>query len=72
MVAILSSTSNPRNGVAFAAGDNIVLDPISHGANVWPWVQLAKSNGVEIRWLPTHQDNGCKSLEHVMNRQEIC
>eukprot|EP00435_Cladocopium_sp_Y103_P013254 s2287_g3.t1 len=36
-----------RNGKVFAAGDNIVLDPISHGANVWPWVQLAKPHGVE-------------------------
>ena len=39
-----------------APGDNIVLDPISHGANVWPWVQLAKAFNVEVRYLPTHQD----------------
>merc|ERR1712048_1096412 len=34
-------------------GDNVVVDPMSHGTNVWPWVQLAKACGAEVRWLPT-------------------
>jgi len=33
-------------------GDNVVLDPISHGANIWTWVQLAERCGAEVRWLP--------------------
>ncbi|CAJ1328188.1 unnamed protein product [Effrenium voratum] len=41
-----------RNGQVLQPGDNVVLDPISHGANVWTWVQLAKSAGAEVRWLP--------------------
>eukprot|EP00928_Gymnodinium_smaydae_P095613 TRINITY_DN8258_c0_g1_i1.p1 TRINITY_DN8258_c0_g1~~TRINITY_DN8258_c0_g1_i1.p1 ORF type:complete len:740 (-),score=157.21 TRINITY_DN8258_c0_g1_i1:271-2490(-) len=36
-------------------GDNVVLDPISHGANVWTWAQLAKASGAEVRWLPVMQ-----------------
>eukprot|EP00930_Biecheleria_cincta_P039847 TRINITY_DN27349_c0_g1_i1.p1 TRINITY_DN27349_c0_g1~~TRINITY_DN27349_c0_g1_i1.p1 ORF type:complete len:736 (-),score=116.25 TRINITY_DN27349_c0_g1_i1:466-2673(-) len=36
----------------FKPGDNVVLDPISHGGNVWPWVRLAKACGAEVRWLP--------------------
>ena len=45
-----------RNGAVMSPGDNIVLDPISHGANVWPWIQLAKALNVEVRYLPTHQE----------------
>lgn len=40
------------NSRLIAPGDNVVLDPISHGANVWPWVQMARRQGLEVRWLP--------------------
>jgi len=40
-----------RNSAWLKPGDNVVLDPMSHGANVWTWVQLAKACDVEIRWL---------------------
>jgi len=40
-----------RNSDLLKPGDNIVLDPMSHGSNVWTWVQLAKACGVEVRWF---------------------
>jgi len=39
-------------GARLRPGDNVVLDPLGHGANVWPWVQLAEACGAEVRWLP--------------------
>ena len=52
-LAASEATSGTRNS------RNIVLDPMSHGANVWPWLQLARGLGAEVRWLPVH----CLSLE---------
>ena len=37
-----------RDNGMLGPGDNVVLDPISHGANVWPWVRLAKATGAEV------------------------
>ncbi|CAE7240508.1 sufS [Symbiodinium natans] len=42
-------------GPALEKGGNWVLDPISHGANVWPWVKLAGRLGAEVRWLPAEK-----------------
>jgi cysteine desulfurase family protein (TIGR01976 family) len=41
-----------RNNSSLTAGDNVVLDPMSHGANVWTWVRLAEACGAEVRWIP--------------------
>ena len=41
-----------RDSGTLRQGDNVVLDPISHGANVWPWVRLAEASGAHVRWLP--------------------
>jgi cysteine desulfurase family protein (TIGR01976 family) len=53
MTAVTFHLANSfRNAGYLKPGDNIVLDPISHGANVWTWTRLAKHSGSEIRWLP--------------------
>mmetsp|Transcript_102499 Transcript_102499/g.316308 ORF Transcript_102499/g.316308 Transcript_102499/m.316308 type:complete len:760 (+) Transcript_102499:64-2343(+) len=41
-----------RGSGRLGPGDNVVLDPISHGANVFPWKHLAEACGAEVRWLP--------------------
>ena len=33
-------------------GDNVVLSPACHDANVAPWMYLARNNGAETRFLP--------------------
>ncbi|CAE7812702.1 csd [Symbiodinium sp. CCMP2592] len=62
------TTSPPRN---------IVLDPLSHGANVWPWLSLARRLGaeVEVRWLPVKDlslslslDTSDQALNKVIDR----
>ena len=55
------STVNPellkpiRSDEALGKKGNVVLDPISHGTNVWPWVKLAAALGSEVRWLPVKE-----------------
>ena len=46
-----------RDSGRLQQGDNVVLDPISHGANVWPWERLAEATGVEVRWLPVASES---------------
>lgn len=34
----------------WSVGDNVVVSRLDHDANVRPWVQAARSAGVEVRW----------------------
>ena len=59
-----------RNSGRIGAGDNVVIDPLGHGANVWTWVQLAKACGAEVRWLPVAQDGaapGVRALDCTLD-----
>ncbi len=38
------------------AGDAVVLSEVEHHANIVPWLQLAETNGVELRWIPLGED----------------
>lgn len=38
--------------ITLGPGDEVALDPLSHNANVSPWVQLALRRGATVRWLP--------------------
>jgi cysteine desulfurase family protein (TIGR01976 family) len=38
-------------GRLFAPGDEIILSRMDHDANVWPWVMMARDQGLEVRWL---------------------
>jgi len=44
------------------------LDPMSHGANVWTWVQLAKACGAEVRWLSIGDDLVLNSQPDVLSK----
>jgi cysteine desulfurase / selenocysteine lyase len=37
-------------------GDVVVLSHLEHHANVVPWLMLAQERGIEIRWIPLHDD----------------
>jgi cysteine desulfurase family protein (TIGR01976 family) len=72
MTAVTYSVARAlRNSVWLRPGDNIVLDPMSHGANVWTWVQLANACGVEVRWLKVGDglvlDSGYDALSAVID-----
>src|SRR5690606_22501959 len=53
----ISLTKNVTEGInAFAAslpwqaGDNVVICPeVEHPANIYPWYQLAKESGIEVK-----------------------
>eukprot|EP00929_Paragymnodinium_shiwhaense_P084549 TRINITY_DN45205_c0_g1_i1.p1 TRINITY_DN45205_c0_g1~~TRINITY_DN45205_c0_g1_i1.p1 ORF type:complete len:408 (-),score=72.65 TRINITY_DN45205_c0_g1_i1:847-1998(-) len=49
-----------QNSGHLEKGDNIVLDPISHGANVSTWKRLAATCGASVRWLPVHAELTCQ------------
>jgi len=40
----------------FQSGDNVVLSRACHDANVAPWLRLAKTRNLEVRWLETLGD----------------
>ena len=44
-------------------GDEIVLDPLSHRANVSPWRRLAQKRGATVRWLPVANSGSDCSLD---------
>uniref|UniRef100_A0A7S1AS02 Aminotransferase class V domain-containing protein n=1 Tax=Noctiluca scintillans TaxID=2966 RepID=A0A7S1AS02_NOCSC len=52
------------NSAPWVAGENVVLDPLSHQANVSPWVNAARAAGVEVRWFPLarHDSEDGRSL----------
>ena len=59
-----------RGSGRLGPGDNVVLDPLGHGANVWPWVQLAKACGAEVRWLRVARDDavsGVRALDCTLD-----
>jgi len=58
---VLHLTQALRNDSFAGPGDNIVLDPISHGSNVWSWVRLAAAVGAEVRWLPVASSDSGRS-----------
>jgi cysteine desulfurase / selenocysteine lyase len=37
-------------------GDVVVLTHLEHHANVVPWLMLQEERGIEIRWIPLHDD----------------
>jgi len=43
-------------GERLGSGDVIVLSEVEHHANLVPWLMLAESRGVELRYLPMRED----------------
>lgn len=42
----------------WSAGDEIVVTRLDHDANIRPWVQMAQTNGVEVRWAGFDPERG--------------
>ena len=40
-----------KNSSVCGPGDNILLSPACHEANIAPWLALARQTGTEVRWL---------------------
>lgn len=51
------------NGIAWKAGDNVVLTDIEFPANVYPWMNL-RDFGVELRFVRSH--NGCIDAADIL------
>jgi len=49
-------------GETLAPGDEIILTEMEHHANIVPWQQLASRRGIQLRFLPIH-DDGTLNLE---------
>jgi cysteine desulfurase/selenocysteine lyase len=43
-------------GERLGAGDVVVLSEVEHHANLVPWLMLAQSRGVKLRYLPMRED----------------
>ncbi|WP_163970592.1 cysteine desulfurase-like protein [Oceanobacillus halotolerans] len=57
-------------GRQWGAGDEIVVSEIDHRANVDPWIQMAKDQGMTIRWIsvdPNSMTLNLDELQHVIN-----
>ncbi|MFT8872493.1 MAG: cysteine desulfurase [Sporolactobacillus sp.] len=66
-----SGTTDSLNLVAYGygrtqlkPGDEIVISPMEHHANLIPWQQVASATGAVLRYFPMRQD-GTLSLEDV-------
>lgn len=64
-------TTNSLNTIAHSygrsnlkAGDEIVITPMEHHANLIPWQQVAKVTGATLKYIPMQQD-GTITLEDV-------
>lgn len=49
--------------IPFEAGDNVILCDREFGSNVYPWMQMGKRRGVEVRIVP--HDNGGLTLRRL-------
>jgi cysteine desulfurase / selenocysteine lyase len=58
----LVAASYARNHVG--EGDEIVITPMEHHANLIPWQQVAKQTGATLKYIPLEED-GTISLEKV-------
>ena len=47
-----------ENSGLLGPGDNIVISPACHDANIAPWIYLAKHTGAQLRWMEM-MDNKC-------------
>ena len=47
------------------AGDEIVVTRLDHDANVAPWLDLARTRGVTVRWLDFDPGNGTLAVEYL-------
>ena len=43
----------------FGPEKNVVVTRLDHDANVSPWLRLAETTGVEVRWVPFRKDAAC-------------
>ena len=46
-------------------GDNILLSPACHDANVASWLYLSRNSGAETRWLPLLPNNNLEEADKV-------
>lgn len=53
------------------AGDEILLNPLEHHANIVPWQMVAAATGAVIRWLPLTADGelDLSQLENYLTRR---
>ena len=47
----LAFAMSRRIGASLAAGDEVLISPIDHDANVAPWLLLAEERGLAVRWM---------------------
>ena len=47
-----------EQSIALGCGDEVVLDPLSHAANIAPWQWLANQRGATVKWLPVAGSGG--------------
>ncbi len=54
--AAINLVASSYGGVAFAAGDEIVLSVMEHHSNIVPWHFHRERNGVVLKWSPVSDD----------------
>ena len=51
-------------------GDEIVVTRLDHDANITPWVLAAQDQGVNVRWVDFHPEDGTLNLEDFQKALE--
>lgn len=52
----LNLVASSWGGTNLLPGDSVLLTHMEHHANIVPWQMLAKSHGINIRWVPLTSD----------------
>ena len=70
----INLVANSWGRTNLSEGDAVVLSLLEHHANIVPWQMLAAERGIEIRWIPVHQDGSLdlSNLDQLMDGAKLC
>jgi len=68
-IAFVKNTSEglniTANGIKFKPGDNVIINELEHGSNVYPWIHLRKKK-VDVKIVP--QRNGIIKIDDIASK----
>ena len=71
-IAFVKNTSEGiatvANGVDWRAGDRIVTTDVEYPANVYPWIEVSRSRGVELVRVPPRTESLIEAADHPKTR----
>ena len=54
-----------ENSAVLGTGDNIVISPACHDANIAPWIYLARHAGADLKWMEMVENKGVSEGDKI-------